>query len=63
MRAPPVLAIIIVLQTPDMSLNIPAAICWIRKTNNKCLKNLKVGQDPNVKLSTRIYVLPPRMKS
>ena len=43
MRDPPVLAIIIVLETPDMNLNIPAAICWTRKTSNKCLKNLKIG--------------------
>jgi len=37
MRDPPVLAMIIVLQTPDITLNIPAAICWTRNTNNKCL--------------------------
>jgi len=41
MRAPPVLAIIIVLHTPEMTLNIPAAICWMRNTTNNCLKNLK----------------------
>lgn len=40
-RAPPVFAIIIVLQIAAISLNNPAAICWIRNTNNSCLKNLK----------------------
>lgn len=41
MRAPPVLAIITVLQTPAMTLKSPAAICWIKNTSNSCLKNLE----------------------
>lgn len=39
--APPVLAMITVLQTPAINRNSPAAICWIRNTSSICLKNLR----------------------
>ena len=42
-RDPQVLAMIIVLQTAEMSLKSPAAVCWNRNTNNSCLKNLSMG--------------------
>lgn len=41
-RDPPVFAMIMVLHTPEMSLKIPAAICWIRNMSRNCLKNLKM---------------------
>jgi hypothetical protein len=40
-RAPPVLAMIMVLQTPAISLKSPEAICWMKNTSSSCLKNLK----------------------
>lgn len=40
-RAPPVFAMIMVLQSPAVSLKIPAAICWSKNTSNSCLKNLR----------------------
>lgn len=47
-RAPPVFAMIMVLQTPEMSLKIPAAICWTRNISINCLKNLRNSTEYNL---------------
>jgi hypothetical protein len=37
---PAELVMITVLHKPETNLKSPAAICWIKKTRTKCLKNL-----------------------
>ena len=41
-RAPPVLAMIMVLHSDAVSLKSPAAICCTRNTSRNCLKNLAI---------------------